>query len=418
MLDPEPIQRKNFTYHFIEGTLYVATLALLNPQTVYPALVKNLGGSDLVVGAIPFVVYAFYFLPQVFAANYATQLEYRKPWMIGTGLVQRIQILILAVVVAWLGAGHQALTLVLFFLVYALNQAIAGLSAPVWYDFVAKTVAPTRRGKLMGIRSSVGAALGFLNSLLLTGLLALVAFPLNFAAIFLLAFIYQFASWMVLRKTIELRPSSLAERAPLHKLFDRVRTIVRRDRRFRRFLAASALSTIGLMPAGFFMVYALQHFSLADSFVGIATMIVVASQVIGAGTLGWLSDRKGTKAVLLVCASSMIGASACALFAQDPFFFYLVFVFVGVTFGAEMITRFNYAAESAPEPDRPMYLGIMNAWLAPFYLFSIAGGWLSESFGYPVTFAAGLVFSGAGFAGLLKVEDPRGQTGARATAEP
>jgi len=130
--------------------------------------------------------------------------------------------------------------------------------------------------------------------------------------------------------------------------------------------------------------------------------------VLAAGSLGWLSDRRGTKAALLVCAASMMLASASALLARDPVAFYVVFAFVGAAFGAEMMTRFNYAVESAPEPDRPMYLGIMNAWLAPFYLFSIIGGWLSEAFGYPVTFAAGLLFSAAGFAALLSVQDPRG----------
>lgn len=54
------------------------------------------------------------------------------------------------------------------------------------------------------------------------------------------------------------------------------------------------------------------------------------------------------------------------------------------------MTRYNFAVNCAPENERPPDVGMMNAWLAPFYLSATLGGWLSDMFGYNVVFVAGL----------------------------
>ena len=71
------------------------------------------------------------------------------------------------------------------------------------------------------------------------------------------------------------------------------------------------------------------------------------------------------------------------------------------------MARYNFAADCSPESQRPMYIGLMNAWLAPFYLSNLIGGWLSDAFGYEVLFIVGGLFSLAGFFFLIKVRDPR-----------
>jgi dipeptide/tripeptide permease len=49
----------------------------------------------------------------------------------------------------------------------------------------------------------------------------------------------------------------------------------------------------------------------------------------------------------------------------------------------------------------------MNTALAPFYLSSIVGGWISDQFGYHAVFALGALSSIIGVALLIfRVEDP------------
>ena len=403
---PQSLSARNFRFHLIEGSLYLASFAFLNFQVVYPALVTKLGGGNLAVGALPVLVYLCYFLPQIFAANYAGKSPYRRPWVLSTGIAQRIQILVLAILIVLLGKAFPSLALVLFFVSFGANQIIAGISSPHWFDFVAKTTLPDQRGRLMGLRSSVGALMGFANSILLTAFLAYFPFPFDYGAIFLSAFLYQIASWIVLRKVSGEQPSEIVAPLPLVSFFGRIREIMRSDPRFRLFLIASALSVVGLMPAGFFAVAALKRFSLTDSFIGFYTMTFLGAQVLFGGLLGWIADRKGHRATLLICAGAMGTASVIAIVAQHQALFFVVFALVGLLMGMEMITRYNYASECAEDLTRPLYIGIMNAWLAPFYLSSLLGGWLSDLAGYKVVFAAGGVFSLAGLFVLTRIAEP------------
>lgn len=406
MKTPPSASAKNFRYHLIEGSLYLASFAFLNFQVVYPALVRKLGGGNIAVGALPALVYLLYFVPQVFAANYAGKSAYRRPWVLSAGLAQRIQILVLAFLVALLGRDEPGLTLVLFFLLFGANQIIAGISSPHWFDFLVKTTRPDQRGRLMGLRSSVGASMGFLNGALLTMFLAWFRFPWDYGAVFLTAFLYQLTSWLVLRKVSGEEPSEIAAPLPLRSLFSRIAEIMRSDARFRLFLIASGFSVVGLMPAGFFAVAALDRFSLPESYVGFFTMTFLAAQVVFGGLLGWIADRKGHRRTLLICALAMVAASAIGIAANDPVWFFVVFSLVGMLMGMEMITRYNFASECAEESARPLYIGIMNAWLAPFYLSSLGGGWLSDLAGYHTVFLVGGVFALIGFLLLLRIRDP------------
>ncbi len=343
----------------------MASFALLNAQVVYPALVQRLGGGNIAVGALPVIVYLCYSLPQVVAANYVQMEPYRRPWVLGVGLAQRSQIFLLAAVIAAFGLHFPGLALLLFFLLFSLNQILAGIAAPGWFDFVVKTTRSHQRGRLMGLRTSFGASLGLLNSVLLALSLTVLEFPFNYGTAFFLAFLYQISSWFVQRKVIEDQPSEILRPVSLSKLIPRVRQIAVSDVRFRKFLFASAVSTIGLMPAGFFTVAAFGHFSLPESFVGFFTMTMLASQIVFAGFIGWLADLKGHKSALIICAAAMTVASVLALFAPHPGWYFGVFSLVGLIFGVELITRHNFAAECASDATRPMYIGIMNAWLAP-----------------------------------------------------
>jgi MFS family permease len=71
--------------------------------------------------------------------------------------------------------------------------------------------------------------------------------------------------------------------------------------------------------------------------------------------------------------------------------------------------RYNFAVECAPEGDRPMYVGIMNAWFAPVYLISPFAGWLSAVYGYNLVFWLSLAIGSAGIILLAKIPDLRAE---------
>ncbi len=405
-MDSPEIVRKNFWLHVTEGAVYLSSNVLLSPQTVFPALVAKLGGDNVAVGAIPIIVYLVFYFPQILSANYIRSSAFRKPWTLKLGMMQRLQILLFSIVVAVFGAGAPRVALAAFFIIYVASQVLNGLGSPVWFDLVAKTTTPADRGKLMGFRISIGALLGLLNGFVLTLLLAFLTFPYNFAAVFAFAFFLQLSSWLILRRVVETRPSEVITHDSFPALFIRIRSILRRDLVYRRFLISTAFLVVGLMPMGFFMIASLREYHLPESYVGLFTITMVVAQVLSGVFLGWLADVKGHRVALILCAAATASATILGLVGSSPVFFFAVFFFVGMNLGAEMVTRYNFVERCAPDSDRPLYVGVMNAWLAPFYFSATIGGWVSDRFGYKPMFAMGLVATSVGIALLYKTADP------------
>ena len=231
-------QSKNERYHIIEGALYISTGALIPVQTLMPALIKRLGGGDVLIGTWPVVVYLAYFMPQVISANYSGASQYRKSTVIKYGFIQRLHILLLACVIAMWGASAPTLALTLLFLIYIFNQATSGSISPIWMDFLAKTTSPERRGKIMGWRVSLAAVLALVNGFILTAILTMLRFPYNYATAIGLAFLFQTSSLAAQHKVVEEMPSPVSTPVHLSDLFSRVRTIIAGNHVYKKFLLA------------------------------------------------------------------------------------------------------------------------------------------------------------------------------------
>ena len=401
-------ERHNLVLNTIEGALFVSGSAFISPQTVLPALVVRLGGSNVAVGAITVVLYFALFLPQLFAARYVETLPWKKPWAVRVGGLQRIINLLIGLSVLLFGARTPHVALACFFGFFILNQVLAGIATPGWFDLFAKLTPLKKRGRLSGFRSSLGGIGAFLCGLVLTSLLFYVSFPANYAIAFFLAFILQGSSVLVQMKLIEEAPSRTVPKRPMFDFLRQLPVVLGGNKEFRNFMIACALLIIGSMPAGFFVVHALRQFKADEAIVGQFTLSMVAVQVVSALVTGVITDRYGNKIVLTGAAVAMLCATTAAIVVPTAGWFMLVFLLLGINIGAELMARHNLAIEYGPPEKRSTYIGLMNTALAPFYLSSLLGGFLSDAFGYHAMFGVGIVFSLAGILFLaFHVQEPR-----------
>lgn len=401
-------ESRNYGINIVEGALYITSGAFLSPQTVLPALITRLGGSNLIVGALPLIIYGGAFLPQIFAARYVETHPWKKPWVVNTGLPQRLLVLAIAAGIALLGGGHPVIALTMLVTLLVMNQVLVGISTPGWFDLFAKLTPADRRGRLVGLRNSLGGASGLVASLFLTWLLATFAFPHNYAIGLFVAFLFQMGSLSMLRRLDEAEPSKVVERRPFGEYLVRLPLVLRENRDFRMFLIANALLTIANMPLGFFTVYALMHWAPGEQVVGQFTLSIVAVQVVSAVTIGIVADKRGNKVALLLAGGAAFGATLVALVSPGVWMFYFVFLFTGVNLGTELMARYNLAVEYGPPEQRSTYIGLMNTVLAPFYLSGIIAGWIVDQFGFTAMFLISMVFSIAGLTMLARrVVDPR-----------
>ena len=405
-----PVDRRNFLLNAGEGAIYAASTALINPQTVLPALVYELGGNSVLVGLLTILVSLGLYLPQLFAARYIETLPWKKPWAVGFGAVHRFLALVIAIVILLFGRSSPSSALWLFFLVFTVMQLTIGVSTPGWFDMFAKMTPAGARGRLFGIRTSVGGGGAFLCGLGMTWLLSSIGFPTSYALLFFVSFIMQVVSLVMQMGLMELEPSATDTRRNFGAFLRELPQELRANPPFRDFLIACSLLTVATMPMGFYTVYALKTFRASGQVVGEFTSLMVAVQVVSALVNGYIADRYGSKLALLVASGGLLGASLIALAAPTLGYFRLVYPLLGINLGTETMMKYNMSIAFGPTRKRSIYVGMMNTVLAPLYLCGLAGGVISELWGFPVVFLIGVGFSIGGIAFLLlRVSEPRAQ---------
>ncbi len=216
-------------------------------------------------------------------------------------------------------------------------------------------------------------------------------------------------SLSIQRKVQEVERSIPQAAVAVGALLQRARAIIRGNNVFRRFLASSAFLIVGMTASAFYTASALRQFHSPESIVGIFAILSIGSQIVGSALIGIVSDRLGTHRALQICAITSIVSTGIALIANSAEWYYAVFVFAGITLGAETLTRYSFAAECAPADARAFYVGLMNAWLAPFYLFNVAAGLLSNLYGYRMIFYLSFASALVGLMVLARISNPRNQ---------
>jgi MFS family permease len=381
---------------------------MVSSQTVLPALVTRLGGGTVAIGALGVITTVGVYLPQIFASRYGQTLEWKKPFVVGYGLAQRVTILAMTLMIFFVAGSSPLTALALFLILYSINQIFVGLCSPVWFDFYAKLTPLRRRGRLTGARNSLAGTMAFFCGFLLTGILTGFDFPINYGVAFLIATAFQTVSIVLQWKLVEEYPSPVTPRMGLSEYLRHLSEEISVNHEFRRFLVASVFLVVAATPVSFYTVYALEHFQAGELMVGAYTLAMVGGQIIGALGNGWLSDRFGNKTALISASAALLVASVLALVVPSLSWFLVVFVLLGLYTGSELMTRYNLVVEYGPPEKRSLYVGLMNTVLAPFYCSSLAGGVLIAWFGYTALFISGAVCSLTGIAFLVwLVRDPR-----------
>ena len=400
--------KRNFLINLSEGALFIAGTSFISTQTVLPALVNRLGGGNLAIGALAVITWVGLFLPQIFAARYAQTQRWKKTWAIRTGLVQRFVVLVTGIVILSFGNSHKLLTLSLFLILFGFYQILTGIATPFWFDMYAKLTPVGLRGRLSGLRTSLAGGGAFIGAFILTWLLVNFEFPLGYALAFFITFGLQFISIFLQFAIIEEHPSNVLPSQSHTNYFKQLRNVFLENIPFRNYIFVSIFLILATMPLSFFTVYGLRSFNTDESFVGQFTLIMVIGQGIGALIIGFVADRYGNKLALISASGTMLIASIFALLSPTIEWFRMVFLFMGINLGSELMTRHNLALEYSPIEQRSTYIGLMNTILAPLYLSGLLGGWMSDMFGYQAVFSLGIIFSITGMIFLiLLVHEPR-----------
>lgn len=410
-VSPETAElRHNLRVHIGDGSLYAFGLSLIAVTTIIPVLLQQLSASAWAIGAVPVFWTLGLNMPQAIYMHVASPRSSVKYRMVTFGILHRFFFFVIGVVTFALGAGQFKQWAVPVVLVCLMLSSVTGsLGGLHWFHLYAATTPVQLRGRLSALRQLLGSLMGVLGGSLVTVVLGVIFFPLNFAVLFVVASAIMMGSVTILSKLVV--PASVLKtptQGVKRNIIADARRILRADKNFKSYLVADALMLMSMTASAFYAVHALDKFSLTTSYAGSFTVIVMISTVIGNVFFGILADHFGNKVNLLALSVASALASFCAIGAGNVLAYGLVFLFMASSIALQGISRLSFIAELCSEAERPVYVALANTLTAPTVFIGIIFGALVPALGYDLIFLLAGMLALAAFAVLwTKVVDPR-----------
>ncbi len=308
-------------------------------------------------------------------------------------------------------------------LIIYVAAAISFGIAMVFYDaMLTRLVSPDRFGRLSGI----GWAAGYIGGLicLLVVLFAFVeptASPFAFdreegehvrAATVFVALWYLLFSLPLFLSRIDVtgggRPIAEAARAGLLRLAETLRGMPGRPT-VARFLVAHMLAADGLTTLILFGgVYAAGTFGFDISEILLFAIALYVLAGVGAAGFGWLDDRIGSKAVIMIALSAIFVLVAGLVVAQSKMHFWVLGTGLGLFIGPAQSSSRSLMARLTPPEVSAEYFGLYSL-AGKITVFAgplLFGVMTSIGHSQRAGFAVILLFLAAGLIALKSVQEP------------
>lgn len=392
--------RRRFWHVAGAGTAFQAGSAAVDSATVMSALVFQLTGSAVAVGAVSTILRLGWLLPQLFVGYFAGRGASSMPFYVVGAYGRTAAIAILAITL-WVGANLGwtyavlgTLTLVLWVL-YAFLSGIVGVP---YNDIVARSVPSERRSRMLSIRFFGGGIVALLVAALADKLLRTLDFPISYSVVLGIAAFLMLLSSFIFTAMGEPEQTMPIKAATNFTAYLRDGAVTfRNDPVFRRFVFAQWCGGAVLIAAPFFIVAAN---GLGVGLENVA--LLLGAQTIGAlagnPLWGWWGDRRGKLSLMRGIAIARAAPPVALLFllvtpmppdAAVPILL-IVFFVLGALANGLTIAVIGLLMEISPDDRRPAYSGYFNALTAPAFVLPLVGGFAVAAVGTWTVFATAL----------------------------
>lgn len=400
----------NFFANVMDAGFWFLGDSFVAAYTIMPVFMSTLTESPILIGLIPALEGAGWFLPQLFLARFLEDKKRRLPIVLKLGLLDRIPFLFLAIGTFVIAKVDEGVAVALVLIMYMIKTFSSGLVALPWQELIATVIPVSHRGRYWGSSLILGKLMGIVGAAVTGFLLVNISYPRNYAYMFGLGFICVSISYFFLAMNIE--PEIERSISPDNRnlnLWGRMGKILGADKNFLKFLLNRGLVFLSFMGLGFITVYGIQQFNLPLSYSAYFTILMLVAEVIGFGVWGYMGDKKGYKIVLELSSLLLALGLLSLLFVESIWTLFLAFGVISLAHSGEYLADQNIAMEFGPEPDRPTYIGMSKTLTGPFLLVApVIGGGLVNLWGYQSMFFIAMIFSILAF-GTIKffVTEPR-----------
>ena len=423
-----PLNRRNYILGIINGVAVAVGSCMADPLTFLPLLLVRLTEAAWPVGLLQAIVIVGPAIPAVFLTPIVDTTPQKLSIFRKCSIIRFSSVMGMA---AWVLLGHRLSALmvtVLLLVFFAIHIIASGMSNTAFVDIVAKSTPTTKRGTFWMWRQTIGALLTMTVAIplisYLTGERWSERFPVNYGILMLIAALVQGFSWFVYWFVHE-PPGRVARHrlTPRQQIARGVR-FWRQDKRYRRMIRVLFLlsSTGAIGP--FFTAFAVQVWHFPDTVAATFVTVQMLALMGGAVLQGWVSNRYGSRRVLILAASSALFAAVVATGAAllapvggieilgYPLSYRLMllclcFVGNGVFTAQLWVGYVGYIMDIAPARKRPSYVGLASLFVLPAGLVSLGYGWLAGSVGFEVVFGIAAALAAAALVLSLRMSEPR-----------
>ncbi len=400
--------KRNFFANLLDAAFWFFGESFAAAYTIMPVFISTLTDSPILIGLIPALDGAGWFLPQLFLARTLEGKNRRMPIVRFLGLFDRIPFFFLALGAFFIPQLDKNIALILIIVIYAIKTFSGGLVALPWQELIATVIPVSHRGRYWGYSLILGKLMG-LGAAAISGILLIsITYPYNYATMFLIGFCAVSISYIFLNMNIEPEIPRQNSKETI-RLLSRIKDVLSKDKNFLIYLFNRGFIFLAGMALAFITVYAINTYNLPIAQSATFTAIMLVSEIIGFGIWGNLGDRSGYKRVIEISNLILILGILSLLLVNTLSALYLVFALMSFAHSGEYIADQNFAMEFGTEENRPTYIGMSKTLTGPFFLLApIIGGSLVQFLGYKSMFMAALIMAVISFT-VIKffVRDPR-----------
>lgn len=375
-----------FLWH---GAFLALTMAMIEPNTVLPALLSELSDNTAVFGLAFSILLGAPLVFNLWFGRFQQRFVHRKKFLLIGIYLRTASFAGLAAVTLFSQAMGPWPTLVLFLTLVFLFSVSGGFAGIAYTDMIGKTIPSEQRGTLYAWRQIVGGAAGMGGAFVIGVLFSPknLVFPFNYAIGLLIGaaglLIGAFGFWAIR----EPEPATPAPQNP-GPFLRGVVGILKEDRRFLLFVLLENITALSLMVLPFYMVFLKRTFPEATSSLGLYVFAQTAGALSSNLLWSWFSKRLGSRFVMRLCIAlgAVLPLIAWGLSATGPLWFTLLFFLVGFVISGRNVGFEPYLLEIAPAQQRTLYLGIRGTLNILLVFLPLAGGLLIQAFGFLPTF--------------------------------
>jgi MFS family permease len=369
------------------------------PTVVVPTFVKELTGSDFMVGALAGIRVLMVTLPQLLAANFLAGQRRRKPLLVWASLGGRLPVLLVAVATIlwagsspWLAVGVLTLAVTLFFISEGLN----GIS---WPDLVGKVIPARMRGRFLGIAQLLSSLVGLGAGVAVRAILGAGQLPhaSRWAIIFACAFVgFMLSLGAILcahEEPDEAPPKPVNVKRTLRTMLGYLRT----DRHLQLVVLVQLLLGAAGATFPFFSVRARELIHSGEDILGNFLIAQSLGGMVAALLCGYLVDKVGSWASIRLTTSAQVAALLAPILAwllgwPEPLYLGAFFL-LGFIGGSSWWVFTSYLLDLATPEQRPTYLAASGILTSPNVISALAVGALFGALPAEAVFAGGMVLS-------------------------